>query len=234
MGLSIPRWVVPATCVVIVAAAFSAPAQAKKRFHFTHTVTVSGKIVDEWTRTAASDCGLQGTGSLTMTFAWAAAQKVTPTRNPQHRWTLDVPVNKNTVLRRDLPAQRTIGTATWVDNTTRAGSQCSPPEKACGTRAFNDKTGISGVDLKSLDFRLALPSPPSADCQIGNFETFNQPPFTPREFLLRMPSPRKLARQKTVVVRRTFVGRLTDSDEFGSIDETVTTEVVVTFKRLRR
>jgi hypothetical protein len=233
-----PRRSVAALVAVCSAAGLAVAAPASAAFRFTHKVTVSGKVTDSWTRTAISDCGRQGGGSRVIVFAWATAQKTRPTRVPSDRWKLVIPFNEHRgTLIRDLDPQRARGSITYVNNAVPVGSDCQPDPgdtSGCGTRALNQTSSLVGADLRNLEFSINLPNFGSVHCLGGEYDSFAGPPFAPARVLLRMPSPRSLAHRRITVLHRRFTGQLSDDSAGDRLNETVTTELVVTFTRLRR
>lgn len=228
------RKLVPALSAALLLVLAAPSAQAA--FHFTHKVTVKETITDNWTLTALDNCGLQGPGSMTASFAWVKAAKTTPVRVPSDRWKLIQPFNEHRgTLVRDLDPQLTTGSVTYTNSTTRAGSDCEPPDprdsSGCGTRQFKLRSNLVGFDLRNLEFDGSPPGP--VNCLTGEYSG-SGPPFGPGRLLLRMPSRRALARRHTTVLHRTTGGHVSEDIAAGHIDETVTTNVVVTFTRLRR
>jgi hypothetical protein len=244
-----------AACIACGAALGAAPALA---FRYTHSVTISGKFVDTWTRTPVADCSLQGSGATTIDFAWTKAWKVAPRIDPfsdaHGRWVLFIlladrnhprpadvfsdplALPTRTILVTDLPGRLTRQTTTFSGGATRVGTDCDPlTGKPCATKTRTRKSDLTGKDRRKLSFEASLDMFTSEGaCNTGTINSWSSPIFkNQNELLVRMPKPKTLARRKTVVINASDSGHQTTDDTFGSsVDETVTRSVTVTFKKL--
>jgi hypothetical protein len=243
-----------AACIACAAAWGVAPAQG---FRYTHSVAVRGQLVDSWTRTATGNCGLQGSGSTTIDYAWTKAWKVTPRidrfAGAHGRWVLTIlladyhhprpadlftdplALPAKTILIADLPTRFANVTTTFAGGATKVGSDCDPPDgKPCVNRTKSGRSDLSGVDRRNLQFDVSFRAFTGEDaCVTGTISEWSSTLFKSQsELMVRMPSPRKLKR-KVVTVTASDSGHQSDDDGFGTkLDETVTRNVTVTFKKL--
>jgi hypothetical protein len=243
-----------AACIACAAAFGAAPAQG---FRYTHSVTVSGKFTDTWSRTAVDNCSLQGSGSTTVSYAWKGAWKVAPRIDPfseaHGRWVLfilladrnhprpasvfDDPLAlpTRTILVTDLPGRLTSLTTAFTGGAAPVGNDCVPPEgKPCVSRTFTRKTDLTGKDRRRLSFE-AFFDPPVLEgvCTTGTIDSWSSPIFKNHdEVFIRMPSPKTLKRRKTVVLTGSDSGHQQIDFSGSALDETATRTVTVTFKKL--
>jgi hypothetical protein len=109
-----------------------APAAARK-FHYSHRVSISGRLVDHWTINDTRSCGPVGDGSVTVEFHQTSPAKARVEYNRvEGRWEALVP---GKTLLVGLPAKPVVGTISFVDNTVATGLNCSEPldKSGCGT-----------------------------------------------------------------------------------------------------
>jgi hypothetical protein len=243
-----------AACIACAAAWGAAPAQG---FRYTHSVTISGQLVDSWTRTATGNCGLQGSGSTTINYAWTKAWRVTPVINryagAHGRWVLTIlladyhhprparlftdplALSAKTILIADLPTRFATVTTTFAGGGTKVGTDCDPLDgKPCVNRTKSGRSDLSGVDRRHLEFDVSFNAFTGEDaCMTGTISEWSSTLFKNQsELVVRMPAPRAL-RRKVVTLTASDSGHQTDDNGFGTkLDETVTRNVTVTFKRL--
>jgi hypothetical protein len=245
-----------AACIACAAALGAAPAHG---FRYTHSVAVSGQLVDSWTRTATGNCGLQGSGSTTIAYAWTKAWRVTPMINryagAHGRWVLTIlladyhnprparlftqplALPAKTILIADLPSRFANVTTTFTGGAAKVGSDCDPLDgKPCVNQTRSGRSNLSGVDKRNLEFDVSFNARTGDDaCMTGTISGWSSTLFKNQsELRVRMPSPGAL-RRKVVTLTASDSGHQTDDDGFGTkLDETVTRSVTVTFKRLKR
>ncbi|MGH2905759.1 MAG: hypothetical protein ACRDKI_03205 [Solirubrobacterales bacterium] len=199
---------------VAVLACFPAEAAA---FHYTHRVTISAELTDNWSTDDPVDCGIYGSGSVTIKLATDGSTRIRPLYSkygarPKGRklgiLVLGVPAGGGVT---HMGARKSSGTMTTVDNTTTHPN--SPPEDPCvpikkdGCGTLNIKRATlraSGYDPKHIYGSAFLNS--WASCQTGNLENWTQPRelvpgFDKLGNLLFGPtSARKLARSRKTVL----------------------------------
>ena len=247
------RRVLIAACLAFAVVWGAAPAHG---FRYTHSVTISGQLVDNWTRTATEDCGLQGSGSTTISYSWTKAWRVTPMINrnagAHGRWVLTIlladynnprpatlftdplALPAKTTLIADLPTRFAYVTTTFAGGGTRVGMACDALEgKPCRNRTRSGRSNLSGLDRRKLEFNVSFNEFTGEDaCMTGTISGWSSTLFKNQsELLVRMPSPRKL-RRKVVTVSASDSGHQTDEGFGTKLDENVTRTVTVTFKRL--
>jgi hypothetical protein len=242
-----------AACIAWAAAWGVAPAQG---FRYTHSVAVSGQLVDSWTRTATGNCGLQGSGSTTINYTWTKAWRVTPQINrfagAHGRWVLTIlladyhnprparlfsdplALPAKTILIADLPSRFATVTTTFAGGATKVGTDCDPPEgKPCVNRTKSGRSHLGGVDRRHLEFDVSFHAFTGEDaCVTGTISEWSSTMFKNQsELVITMPSPRKL-RRKVLTVSASDSGHFADEGFGTKLDETVTRNVTVTFKKL--
>jgi hypothetical protein len=235
--------------IVLASAAVSLGAAvdgaAARKFHYSHRVSISGRLVDHWTVNDTRSCGPVGDGTVTVEFhqrspakAWVSYNRV------EGGWFALVPTSS---LLKGLPAQPVAGTISLVDNTvatTPPGSSCSEPidKSGCGTIPVHGKADLlSGdrrgftADLDDSGFR-----PAKGSCGTGELNSWTDPPdvaggLEDALMLVKMPSPRSFKRHHTVTVTATTHKASStggsDPDD-PKITDDVTRTLTVTFTRL--
>lgn len=230
-----------ATCC---ASATAAPPRVA-HLHYTHSVTVSGSFVDSWTRSATQDCGFQGSGSTTVTFAWTKAWKVVPALDPPKgsggRWVLEIdagdrlhPRAAPAFLITDLPARPLTASYAYVDNATQVGTDCGPPVgNPCANVTKTVKGNLFGQTRHTLDFDATFQLPVlEGACTTGTVTNWYAPFVKHDELLVPMPSARMLARRRTVVLHASDSGHQSSDNGDSTVNETLTRSVTVTFRSL--
>src|SRR6476659_4828959 len=100
-------------------------ADAAKKFHYTHRVTVTGHLVDHWTIDDPNDCGPMGDGTVTVDFSLVKPAKATPVLDRYHSsetrpyhgsWVLEAFADAFGHIG-DMPSKPGQGTVDLVDNT---------------------------------------------------------------------------------------------------------------------
>jgi hypothetical protein len=251
-----------AAVLVVTAGAMVLPggAVAKKAFHFTHRVSVSGQFVDRWTIDDPAECGLVGSGSVTVNYRTRKSVRVRALVDPHATgqgsrsgsWELVAPQGAFGQVT-SIRSQRAIATVTKVDNTTQRpfadGAPCTSSQdySACPNatlrRSLSDLTGYDRrrlvADLTAADFsqdgkgRLF-------NCHIGTVSGFSSPPAlaggTARgELLIKMPKLSTLMRRHVTHVTGTSHKATTspgDHPDDATYTDDVTRTVTVTFTRL--
>lgn len=232
-------------------------AVADAKFHATHSVTVSGSLVDDWTIDEPDDCGNVGGGSVTVGFAFKKPIEVdahvdryagSEVNGDIGRWVFVRPQGPFHQIT-DIHGQASTTTITRVDNTVKrqrppGEAPCEPSDKSgCGaTQAKGGLTYLGGYDKKRVMVDLgvvAFSTRGAPECLIGQLDMFSSPPAlaggtSKGELVFKMPAASKLRRKKVVTVTGTSHKRTS----YGSAGGTVTTDdvtrtVTVTFKRLK-
>jgi hypothetical protein len=220
--------------LVIVAA--PAPAAARK-FHYSHRVSISGRLVDHWTVNDTRTCGPVGDGTVTVEFHQTSPAKArVDYSRVEGRWEALVPASGG--LLTGLPPKPVVGTIGFVDNT--VATACSEPidKSGCGTFALRGKADIDG-DRRGFTADMGTSSgfhPKHGGCGVGQLDGWTQPPGVAGNVVqVKMPSPRSFKRRRSVSVTTTthksssFGG--SDPDE-PKVTDDVTRTVTVTFTRL--
>jgi hypothetical protein len=219
---------------------------AEAKFHYSHRVSISGRLVDHWTVNDTRSCGPVGDGTVTVEFHQSTPAKAWVDYNRvEGGWFALVPGPSLLV---GLPEKPVVGTLSLVDNTVATptpGFACDPPldKSGCGTFPLRGKAGIDGVrrgftvDMSSGSSGFG---PRHGECGHGQLDSWTQLPqivggvdggLVP----VKMPSPRSFKRRHTVTV----TGSVHKSSSFGGSDpdeprvtDDVTRTVTVTFTRL--
>jgi hypothetical protein len=237
--------VLVATAPVVAAAPGAAGAA---QFRYTHQVTISGQMVDNWSISEPGLCGTTGDGSLKLTYQNKAVVKAFVTRERgSRRWLLAGLSGGQFHQVTFLPPKPAVGTSTTIDNTsptvTSPDDNCTPIDKSgCGTKPLRRPTfELGGQDAKRLHFDLGTAdSFPRLGCQVGPLDNFSDPAFfgmgAGQNLLVKMPSARSFFRHRTVTVTGTDHKRTRvqgDPDGPVHIDD-ITRSVTVTFTKLPR
>jgi hypothetical protein len=240
---------------MVAACAFAAaPAGAVR---MTHTVTIEGELVNNWTVADPSVCGDNGRGTLTVKFKTTRPTQVLPYVDRFQRaktgrygaWLIGVSLPPNLI--KHMPYVPITGTITRVDNTTRLpdvnGDDCTEPnaKTGCGTVPLRrGKADIAGYDRTRILAAMVSDSfLARRPCLAGSMERWNDFHLTggPRnaegDLIAKMPRPAALKRRSVVRAigrshKRTTFSDLGDGDaneESGTND--VTRKIIVTFRR---
>jgi hypothetical protein len=222
---------------------------AEAKFHYSHRVSISGRLVDHWTVNDTRSCGPVGDGTVTVEFHQKTPAKARVEYNPvEGRWDILVP---GPTLLVGLPEQPVVGSISFVDNTVATmappGFDCPGAinKSSCGTFPLRGKAGAGGGNRRRLEANLTNTAgrgfhPKNEGCGHGELSSWTQPPgvvggvdggYVP----VKMPSPRSFKRRHTVTV----TGTTHKSSSFGGSDpddprvtDDVTRTVTVTFTRL--
>ena len=185
--------------------------------HYTHRVTISGGIVDNWTTTNPASCGSNGSGSLKVSFTTKASTKIQPyisssgaraRSNKSGVWVLGVPSPGAPTHMRSRSGNATI---TTVDNTVQGPNTIDPPEPCppadppsagCGAhplagaklfaRGWDRRYLYGGMDFPSQKFEFV------AHCRVAGLESWTFPHEVAgainrfSDLLLKMPSAKTL------------------------------------------
>jgi hypothetical protein len=220
----------------------------------THRVTISGEIVDRWTAKDPASCGINGSGSVTVSFKTHASTRVVPyisefggrPRSSKFGvWVLGVYRTGLT----HMGARKADATITTVDDTVRGpntddpGTPCAPLDKSdCGTKRFPDAFAeASGYDTRHLYGGFIGEFDHVTDCHLGGLGSWVYPQTVApgisrnRDFLLKMPSPRTLRRKRVVVVadsdHRTSTSKTSENSTEVLTDD-VTRRLTVTLTKV--
>jgi len=244
-----------AACLVVLVLA-ATPASAIRT---THTVSAKGELVDRWTIDEPEECGLVGSGTLTVTFRTVTA-RVLPYIDPHQRngrgsWIVGRPFGYKKSLIKDLPDSKASGTISRVDNTRRRpqadGTPCRPsPKLGCGTGPLGLSRSkprplahIGRHDRRHIAVGLASEAFDLGDvdsCQSGGLHGWSSSRVLTGgsedgDLLVKMPRASALKRRRTSRIsatsRKTTVSRDTLNPSSGTSTDDVTRKVTVTFKR---
>lgn len=231
-------------------AVLAAPAGAVR---MTHTVSIEGQLVNNWTIDDPEECGPVGGGSLTARFRSTQTRRVLPFIDRHQRakgggygaWLVVVPEGANHI--KGMPDLRSSGTITRVDNTTRrplGGSPCVPADKSrCGTLPMGRSwSGIGRYDRRRITVTIATQPFEDAggECITGALDRWASFALAggskpEGELIVRMPKPSVLKRRRVVRVTGTSHKRTTLKDRFTDNAPTITNDVTrkatVTFRR---
>jgi hypothetical protein len=236
----------------VLALVAAQPAQA---FHYTHRVEISGSITDEWTKTDPASCGMNGDGSLKVTFKTRAATRVRPEisdtisrprSNKPGAWVLFVPASPGITA---MDTRKADATITTVDstvpgpNTEFPGEPCfdEPEDRGCGTRKFPQAlVEVAGFDERTLYGGFVGQFDDATEC-LGALESWGFPHKVAggvnrfSDLLVKMPRPSKLRRKRVVVVQasdhKTSTSKVSENGSERLTDK-VTRRLKVTFTRL--
>ena len=229
-------------------AAVPAPASAVR---MTHTVSIAGQLVNNWTIDDPEECGPVGAGTFTVNFRSTQTRRVLPLIDPYQRaetggykaWVVYVPLGRHL---KGMPDLRSSGSVTRVDNTTRRprdGTPCSAADKSrCGTFPLGKSfSGFGRYDRRRIT--VGLTSQPfeysAGDCLIGDLSLWSTPALAGGakngDVIVRMPKPSTLKRRRVVRVTGTSHKRTTYRDPYKDNPETVTNDITrtatITFRR---
>jgi hypothetical protein len=216
-----------------------------RKFHYSHRISISGRLVDHWTVNDTRSCGPVGDGTVTVEFHQKTPAKArVEYSRVEGRWEALVPGGG---LLTGLPAKPVVGSISFVDNTVPTappGSDCSGAidKSGCGTFQLRGKAGIVG-DRRGFTADMGNRAgfhPAHGGCGVGELDSWTQPPGVVGGVgggfvRVKMPSPRSFKRRHTVTV----TGTAHRSSSFGGSDpdepritDDVTRTVTVTFTRL--
>jgi hypothetical protein len=238
---------------ILVLLLSAAPAEAVKKYHPSHRVTLSVHFVDRWTMDDPDDCGPVGGGTVTVDVQSKTPNRAlvvisrshdSETNDGKGSWTLLTIADKFGHIS-DMPDKPGRGTITRSDETQprpRPADEepCDPPDRTgCGTSRLKKPTvAIKGYDSKRI--RVDIPGPQWMElpCHIGSLDLFSSPPGlaggnSRGELLLKMPRASKLRHRRVVKVSGSS-HKLTKTGDPGSTAYTddVTRTATVTFTRL--
>jgi len=239
---------------VLLFEATSAGAAQSKRYHPTHSISVTGHLVDHWTINDTGYCGLVGDGTVTVDYRMTKPARAKPlidpyagSDNPKSHgsWVMAVPVGGGIG---HMPSKPATGTITRVDNTTPtlppSGGDCGgPPDKSgCGTVALVKPLSImQGYDAHRLLADLGTEEfgyshGKEVACHTGELSLFSSPPSVAGgtrkgELLLTMPRARVL-RRRLVKVKGSSHKHTSFTEGGVTVSDDVTRTVTVTFKHL--
>lgn len=227
-------------------------------FRYTHRVEISGEITDKWTTTDPASCGANGSGSLKFSFSTRTFKRIRPfiskyggrPRSSKYGvWTLGVPGGGGVTHMGWRNADATI---TTVDDTTPGPNTEDPPEPCppadktdCGTKSLTGvKTRVAGWDKRYVYSALSFPGGSFSNvtgCRTAGLQSWTFPHAVAgginvySDLLVKMPSARKLRKQRTVVIRADD-HKVSSSKRSENGTETftddVTRKITVTFTKL--
>ena len=241
-----------AACTLI-----AAPVAAAARM--THTVTIQGELINNWTTADPRGCTDNGGGTLTVRFRTTAPTRVLPYVDRFQRaangrwgaWMIAVPVPPGSGIKH-MPYVPATGSITRADNTTRRpnseGEDCTRPDAktGCGTVPLRRSISyVGGYDRTRIFVAMAGDRflSPSRPCLSGSMESWGDHLFTGGpsnargNLVVRMPRPATLKRRRVVRVTGSSHKRTTSTTEGGDAGEQttdtndVTRKVTVTFTR---
>jgi len=226
----------------LLLAAGVAGASVPGPLRYTHSVTATVTVSDEWTRSAVPGfCSEQGSGVITAELKWKHPARARVEIEPAAgRWTLLVPGFGHSVL--DLGAQAAAGSIAYSANLAQVG-ECEGAPSAivtagCSTYPLAGTANVFGLDRHRLraDASIVVGThlSPSHGCPIGAFRGFNSAEVFAQPLSVAMPTKAAFARQRVVVLHGTDVGHIHEDLGLGNanLDETVTERATVTFTRL--
>jgi hypothetical protein len=218
--------------ILIAAAVVGATAGQAEAWPWSHRVTISGQFVNHWTVSDPGHCGVNGDGTVTVTFTNKKTIHTFVTRERGYpRWLLiGLYFGQSTFL----PRQPTNASITTVDNTSATnpypGDTCLPVDKShCGTKSLRKASlALGGLDASRLKFELVSSDfRNSSTCAMGSVYRFADVDFfghkTP-QLPIDMPSFRSFKRKHSLTV----TGTSHDVKSFPDLDGTVTNEVTRT------
>jgi hypothetical protein len=227
------------------------PAEASA-FHYTHRVTATATLTDNWTIDELRECGALGSGSVSITLKTVTYTKIRPLvdkvgarpiGNKLGLWVLAIPGGGGYAHMR---TRKATGTITTVDNTVLKPAwygDCGPPNTSkCGTYPLKGYINIGGFDPTHIygkasvgDFRY------HSDCQHGALSDFSSPTVTApgvgaeRFLIFKMPSKSSLRKHKKTTLtesdHRATTFTTTDTNGTNFTDD-VTRSMTVTFEKL--
>src|SRR5919197_5606011 len=197
-------------CLVAAAVVGGTAGQAEA-WPWSHRVTISGQFVNHWTISDPGHCGINGDGTLTVTFK---------NKKPIHTFVNKVPGTNKWILvglyfgqTTFLPLQPADASMTTVDNTSATnpypGDTCEPVDKShCGTKQLRRTTlNLRGLDATRLKFDVVSHDfRRYADCQMGSIYYFADVFFFGHkkpDVLINMPSFRSFKRKHSLTVTGT-------------------------------
>lgn len=226
---------------LVVAVLLLASPSAAAKFHYTHRVAATGRLIDHWTLDDPEDCGPVGDGTMTVDFGSAKPMRARPAIDPTHSgaggglgsWALLAPVDPFGHIG-SAPPKPAVGTIDLVDNTlprgSYDGSDCGAEieKSGCGTHPLKHDTRITvaGYDRRFIYVDLGAVFTEYGPCHMGLADRFSSHQGVLR---LRMPNPSKLRSHKVVTV----TGRSHRHLTYLTTTSDVTRSATVTFTRLR-
>jgi hypothetical protein len=240
--------------IISLAVLVGVPAEASA-FKYTHKITATGTLTDNWTISDSEDCGPVGSGSVSLDFSTIGTKRIRPLidkvaarRNSKKAgsWVLAVPGGGGFTHMGSLKGK---GTITTVDNSIYrplTDLPCGTPDKSkCGTHNLKDVfVTISGYDLKNTygnvnvgggDFRYI------SDCQHGALTNWSSPPGMKLgvddygDMLFKMPSVSAFKSKKTITLTQSdhkFKSFPAGPLDHVSFTDDVTRKITVTITKL--
>ena len=239
--------------ILSLAVLIGIPAEASA-FKYTHKITATGTLTDNWTISDSEDCGPVGSGSVSLEFSTIGTKRIRPLidkvaarRNSKKAgsWVLAVPGGSGFTHMGTLKGK---GTITTVDNSVYrplTEFPCGTPDKSkCGTHDLKSFVKISGYDLKNIygnvnvgsgDFRHI------SDCQHGALADWSSPPGmklgvdTEGDMLFKMPSLSAFKNKKTITLTQSdhkFKSSPAGPLDHVSFTDDVTRKITVTITKL--
>jgi hypothetical protein len=227
----------------------AAPAQA---FKLTHKITVSGRLVDQWTIDEPGSCNPVGGGTTTLEFGTRRPLRARPTLHPTYSgkvgsrhgsWGMLVVGPDGHII--DMPPRVGRATLTRDDQTQQHPSEfdepCDPPDRTgCGAQTLKRPLlAVKGYDRRHIYVDLKSPRWDVLPCFKGGLDLFSIPAAmaggtADGTLRVRMPRPSKLRQRRVVTVKGSSHKRTAFGDaESGATTDDVTRTVTVTFTRLR-
>jgi hypothetical protein len=248
---------IPLGIIALLVCLLAVPVQASAKFHYTHTVSATGSIVDNWTVADPEDCASQGAGNVSVSYESKGRIRIRPlidkfAGRPHSKkpgsWVLAVPGGGGITHLGRKPA---TGTSTHTDNTVQnpqdsmTTSPCLPADKsACGTTAVKKGSfSITSLDMKTIAVAFDGEPPLSFNngCLNGALESWQFPQSVVGgskiygEVILKMPSMSALRHKHSVTisgsVHQTSAGPRSENGPVMLTDD-VTRTVSVTFTKL--
>jgi hypothetical protein len=205
-------------CVIVLALV---PAEASA-FHYTHRVTATATVTDDWTVDEQKECGALGPGSVTATLKTVTYAKVRPMiskygARPIGRklglWVLAVPVGGGYA---GVGVLKATGSITTVDSTVLKPAwfgDCGLPDTSkCGTFPLKGTIDVGGFDFKHLYGKASVDGgdfSSTSDCAHGGLGNFSLPVAAApgvgpdRLMTFKMPSKSKLRKRKSITLKQT-------------------------------
>ena len=238
---------------LVYAALLATAAGSSAGFHYTHSVTVRGTLVDHWSVTDPAACAPNGTGSVSITFKTVKATKEdvkidafedAQTTNVMGNWALDTPQGFG--IWAPVGREPVSGTVTLLDNTTPRPSpdvDCGAPTviPGCGTRPLvHDHEYVAGYNRRYLSGEMdAMLSATVGSCGVGSLESFTDPAAVvggdrQGQILIKMPNAARLSSRKPLTVSTTVHHKVTTDVGDGRIYTVdVSRTITVTFTPVR-
>ncbi|MBJ7353811.1 MAG: hypothetical protein JHC98_03215 [Thermoleophilaceae bacterium] len=223
-------------------------------FKYTHRLYVSGELTDNWSEVDPEDCGLNGNGSLKVSFKTTRPVKVRVFRDkvgsrPRTKgvglWALAVPGGAGHTHAPPVKVDATMTTSdARVPVPIPPTFECSPNNtKGCGTQQIKPAlVKVGGYDPKNLYSSYTLGEFRSTTlCEIGRLTSWIHPFDISGgdnrfgDFIFKMPSASSVRRKRTITLTRsnheTASGPRSENGP-GSVTDDVTRKFTITLKKL--